>query len=64
MASALNSLKSKVDKLDIGKLETTQVDLSKLCNVVKNCVVKPSEYDELVKKLMLLILANLLKHRL
>ena len=64
MASALNSLKSKVDKLDIGKLETTQVDLSKLCNVVKNYVVKPSEYDELVKKLMLLILANLLKHRL
>ena len=64
MASALNSLKSKVDKLDIGKLETTQVDLSKLCNVVKNYVIKPSEYDELVKKLMLLILANLLKHRL
>ena len=64
MASALNSLKSKVDKLDIGKLETTQVDLSKLCNVVKNYVVKPSEYDELVKKLMPLILANLLKHRL
>ena len=33
--SASNRLKSKVDKLDIGKLETTPVDLSKLINVVK-----------------------------
>ena len=64
VASALNSLKSKVDKLDIGKLETTQVDLSRLCNVVKKFIVKPSEYDELAKKLMLLILADLLKNRL
>ena len=28
--SGLSSLKSKVDKLDIGKLETAPVDLSKL----------------------------------
>ena len=33
--SVLNSLKSKVNKIDTGKLETTPVDLSKLCNVVK-----------------------------
>ena len=33
--SASNRLKSEVDKLDIGKLETTPVDLSKLINVVK-----------------------------
>ena len=33
-------MKSKGDKLDIGKLETTPVDLSKLSNVVKNDVVK------------------------
>ena len=33
--SGLNSLKSKVNKLDTGKLETTPVDLSKLSNVVK-----------------------------
>ena len=33
--SASYRLKSKVDKLDIGKLETTPVDLSKLINVVK-----------------------------
>ena len=37
--------KSDVDKLDIGKLETTLVDLSKLNNVVKEDIVKKSEYD-------------------
>ena len=47
--SGLNSLKSKVDKLDIGKLETTPVDLSKLSDLVKNDVVTRTEYDELVK---------------
>ena len=34
--SGLSSLKSKVNKLDIGKLETTPVDLSKLNDVVKS----------------------------
>ena len=48
--SNLSSLKSKVGKLDIGKLETTPVDLSKLSDVVKNDVVKKTEYSELVKK--------------
>ena len=47
--SGLNSLKSKVDKLDIGKLETTPVYLSKLSDLVKNDVVTRTEYDELVK---------------
>ena len=37
------------DKIDIVKLETTPVDLSKLSNVVKNDVVKKTEYNELVK---------------
>ena len=36
----LASLKSEIDKLDIGKLETTPVDLSKPSNEVKNEVVK------------------------
>ena len=36
----LASLKSEIDKLDIGKLETTSVDLSKLNDAVKNEVVK------------------------
>ena len=44
------NLKSEVDKLDIGKLETNRTDLSKLSNVVKNEVAKKTEYDELVKK--------------
>ena len=34
------NLKTKVDKLDIDKLATVPVDLSKLSNVVKNDVVK------------------------
>ena len=46
----LSSLKRKVDKLDIGKLEATAVDLSRLSNVLKNDVVKKTEYNELVKK--------------
>ena len=49
--SGLNNVKYNLDKLDIGKLETTPVDLSKLSNLVKNDVVKEPEYDELVKKI-------------
>ena len=40
MPSNLSNLKSKVDKLDIGKLETILVNLNKLSNVAKNDVVK------------------------
>ena len=47
--SSLSSLKSKVDKLDFGKLETALVDLSKLSNVVKNNVVKKTEYNAKIK---------------
>ena len=36
--------------LDINKLGTSPVDLSKLSNVVKNEVVKKTIYDELVIK--------------
>ena len=36
--------------MDIGKLETTPVDLSKLSDVVKHEAVKNTEYNELVKK--------------
>ena len=38
--SHLVSLKTEVDKIDIGKLMTAPIDLSKLSNVVKNEVVK------------------------
>ena len=44
----LVSLKPKVDKLDIGKLMTVPVDLSKLSNVKND--VKKIVYDKLVAK--------------
>ena len=46
----LGNLKSDVKKLDIGKLENTPVDLSKLIVLVKHVLVKKTEYNELVKK--------------
>ena len=46
----LANLKTEVDKLDIDKLATVPVDLSKLSNVVKNDVVKKTDYNELVTK--------------
>ena len=46
----LANLKTEVDKLDIDKLATVPVDLSKLSNVVKNDVVKKTVYDKLVPK--------------
>ena len=46
----LASLKTEVDKLDIEKLTTVPVDLSKLSDVVKNEVVKKTVYDKLAAK--------------
>ena len=46
----LASLNTEVDKLDIDKLTPVPNDLAKLSNVVKNDVVKKTEYDKLVKK--------------
>ena len=46
----LSSLKTEVDKLDIDKLVPIPNDLSKLSNVVKNEVVKKTEYNKLVTK--------------
>ena len=46
----LTSLKTEVDKLDIAKLTRAPDDLAKLINVVKNDVVKETEYDKLVAK--------------
>ena len=48
LKSNLASLKTEVDKLDIDKLVPVPVDLSKLSDVVKNDVVKKTEYDKLV----------------
>ena len=46
----LANLKTEIDKLDIDNLAPIPVDLSKLSDVVKNDVVKKTEYDELVAK--------------
>ena len=50
ISATLSNLKSKVDKLDIDKLAPVSVDLSKLSNVVKNEVVKKTEYNAKIKK--------------
>ena len=46
----LASLKTEVDKLDIAKLTPVPNDLAQLSNVVKNEVVKKTEYNKLVRK--------------
>ena len=48
LKSNLASLKTEVDKLDIYKLMPIPIDLSKLSDVVKNDVVKKTEYNKLV----------------
>ena len=50
LKSNLASLKTEVDKLDIDKLTSVPIDLAKPGNVVKNDVVKKTEYDKLVNK--------------
>ena len=44
----LASLKTEVDKLDVDKLVSIPVDLSKLSDLVKNDIVKKDEYNKLV----------------
>ena len=46
-ASKTNSaaLKTEADKIDTDKLKTVLADLAKLCNVVKNDVVKKTDYN-------------------
>ena len=41
----LAALKTEVDKTDVDKLKTTSADLAKLSNVVKNDVVKKTDYS-------------------
>ena len=43
-------MKIGVEKIDAEKLKTVPVDLAKLSNVVKNDVVKKTEYNKLVTK--------------
>ena len=46
LKSNLASLKAEVDKLDINKLTPVANDLAKLSNVVKNNVIKKTEYNK------------------
>ena len=48
----LSALKTEVDKIDVEKLKTLPDDLAKLSNVVKNEVVKKTDFsaDDYVKK--------------
>ena len=46
----LASLNTEIDKLDIKKLVSVPVDLSKLSDAVKNKVVKNAVYDKLAAK--------------
>ena len=41
----LAALKTEVDKIDADKLKAVPVDLAKLSNVVKNEVVKKTDYN-------------------
>ena len=50
LKSNLASLTTEVDKIDADKLKTVPVDVAKLSNVVKNDVIKKTEFDKLVAK--------------
>ena len=41
----LAALKSAVDKIEVDKLKTVPVDLAKLSNLVKNDIVKKTDYN-------------------
>ena len=51
VSTNLSNLKSKVDKLDLHKLVPVPVELSKLSDVVKNCVVKKDVYNAKIKNI-------------
>ena len=47
----LATLKTEVDKLDIDKLVPVPTDLSKLSNVVKNNVIKKTDYNSKITEI-------------
>ena len=48
--SDLFSLTAEVDKIDVGRLKTVLVELSKLSNLVDNDVVEKTMHDKLIAK--------------
>ena len=63
LKSNLAGLKTEVDKIDADKLKTVPVDLAKLSNVVKNDVVKKTEYNKLVTKVYNIDTTNFVKKK-
>ena len=49
--AGLNSLKSKVDKLDIDKLVPVTIDLNKLSDAVKNDAVEKDVHNAKIKNI-------------
>ena len=41
----LAALTTEVDKIDVDKLKTTPIDLDRLSNLVKNDVIKKTDYN-------------------
>ena len=60
--TGLNSLKSKIDKLDINKIVPVPVDLNKLSDAVRNDVVKKMYFTLRSKDKIPNILANLVSN--
>ena len=60
--TGLNSLKSKIDKLDINKIVPVPVDLNKLSDAVRNDVVKKMYFMLRSKDKISKILANLVSN--
>ena len=63
LKSNLASLKTEVDKIDADKLTTVPVGLAKLSNVVKNDVVKKTEYIKLITKVDNIDTTNFVKKK-
>ena len=61
LKSNFASLKTEEDKIDADKLKIVPVDLAKLSNVVKNDVVKKTEYNKLVTKVENIDTTNFVK---
>ena len=59
----LADLKSEIDKIDVDKLKATPTDLVKLSNVVKNDVVKKTDYNAKVTSIEGLI-AGITKNKI
>lgn len=50
------NLKSDVDRLDVGKPETTPTEKSNVRNVVKKHVIYKTVYDGLVKNILIILI--------